>query len=296
MGFTLNIRFHGTIAMVPRKDKTKIHLLWGDFPEVKCVMPLVAYIRFPRYSWDERANKRTLGGPPPDVKPQYADFRHVRLGGEMLTLCACVAPHDQTLQVNDRFNPNSPSPTEPDLKSIHWVADMEKLNANAGNIKPGLLNVPPTDSPGLLARMDLTKGRFQTRGVDPVRARFRSDTGREVHTPIARETELTIDILDDEFILESTPILGGPHNPALDMKFRSGGQPTLNIMIGHEPLADIYKPTPPTLPPSEVQAIARREFGMYYMLCQHQPVDPVFPLTGDLGPGAYCMKSRFNAV
>lgn len=293
MGINLKIRTHGMIGWVasPNGDHITGLLCKAD----RGVVPdQTVYVRFPLANWDP-ANQRTPDGPPLIMlEEKFENQRHVVLSGERITIDAKNVKREHRdltiFQVKDK---RSAKPTSEDADSFFWIPDLKKLAPNHGNVNPAYFTDPLGARPKLLARVDFTLGLVKTAGVERVQVPFRKSRGRTVLMPIARELLLELEIEDDFFFLRSEGLDGTPDS-SKDMRFEATGQ--LELVIGNEPLADIYRTTPPIDPIDVVSQKASEEFKHYYSLCEIPPANPLLPhLAVRPGRETGCVHARYKA-
>ena len=295
---TVTVTFHGAVALVPNANNTQMRVLLGRFPPTEGVKPQVAYIRFPRSSYDPKKNSRQLVGPPPGTTGPAGSDAHVVLDGEFLSLQGIA---DKKFSPNIAKDPISDTPTALDEKSLHWLPHIGRVTPGAGTICPALMANPmsPATQPGLAARIDLTKGKLETDGVMREQVIFASPDGRDIPPQsIARAAVLTVNVSSDALTLKSSPLVKGVKFKSRDIRLAVPKNGHINVVIGNEPVEDIYVDAPqfPT-GDSKLQAEAEaREFGLYYNLSAQPPngTAALPQLTGKRPSGQLCAVGVFE--
>lgn len=294
---TVTVTFHGAIAFVPTPNSTQMRVLLGRFPDTEGVHPQVAYVRFPRSSYDKK-NSRTLVSPPAGTTGPAANDAHVVLDGEFLSLQGMT---DKSFQPNNAKDPNAKTPTAVDLKSLHWLPHISRVTPGAGTIAPELMVNPmnPGTQPGLAARIDLTKGRLETDGVMKDQVIFASPDGRDIEPQsLARAAVLTLTVNSGALTLKSAPLVKGTKAKNRDIKLNVPKNGHIDVVIGNEPVEDIYVDAPQfpaDVTKDEADAEAR-EFGLYYSLSAQPPngTAALPQLKGKRPSGQLCVVGVFD--
>lgn len=291
MAINLKIRTHGMIGWVasPKGDHMTGLLCKAD----RAVVPdQTVYVRFPVSSWDPNNQRATEGPPLIGLEEKLKNQRHVVLGRERITIDANPKRKHRVLSIFQDKDARSTKPTSADADSFFWIPDVEKLAPGHGDVNPAFFNDPTRVQPKLLARVDFTVGLVKTGGVERVQVPFRKSRGKTVLMPIARELLLEIEIEDDFFFLRSEGLDGSPDS-SKDMRFQGTGE--LELVIGNEPAADIYRTTPPIDPIDVVSQKALEEFKHYYRLCAVPPKNPLLPhLAVRPGRETGCVHGRYK--
>jgi len=281
MAFTLRLTVHGVLGCVERTDEGK-----PAFTVLCCEYEhnnekLVPFVRFPRDSY--KGTREILGNDP--------TLGHLILKKEYLTVQAEAEPEDAALKLNKNKDPISSTPTAFDAESLLWIPDIEKLADGYGTIQSAYFANPPKGSPELVARLDLTKGRVGTTGVERVLVPFTDGKRRA----IAREIRMQMKVQENYFTLKSRSLNGSSSQPE-DMVFTAEPDSTLDIVFGHDTKTSIYNPIPPIAPIDVIQDQAREEYRFYYTMRQNPPNDsPPLPLV-ESRPGGepFCSPSHFK--
>jgi hypothetical protein len=297
MGFKLRLRFHGSIALVPSQDKTRVTMLLGKFPQpdVPDEKKLVPHVKFLQGSL--QPTKRDVHEPPANSMGSD-DMRHVLLDdGELLTLKARVTGQ-QPLTLNENDDP-SPTPVRSTHFSLKWLPHVARIeDPPTGQIHPDLMVFPQDASSsdrGIVGRIDLDKGLLQTTGIlDPVLIDFVAPGRDTVTTAIAREAELLLDVDDDRVVLEADSLFQERQpnrDTARDMTFLANGAQELVITIGNEPADEIHQPIPTIRSDAQNDREVREEFRMLYrMSANRNPPNPRLPQVGGRRPsGNLCV-------
>lgn len=271
MGFKLRLRFHGSIALVPSKDKTRVTMLLGKFPQpdVPDEKKLVPHVKFLKGSL--QGNARNVFEPPPNSMGDK-DMRHVLLDdGEMLTLNAQVTGQ-QRLELDESDDP-SLTPVRSTNFSLKWLPHISVIeDEETGKIESALMVLPQPAAAerGIVGRIDLDKGLLRTTGIlDPVLIDFVAPGRPTVTTAVAREAELLLDVDGDRVVLESDSLFYGrspSRNGSRDMTFLANGAEELVITIGNEPRDEIHQPIPTIRPDDVNDKEVREEFRMLYRM------------------------------
>jgi hypothetical protein len=241
-----------------------------------------------------------MQSPPASAAAEFQSLRHFVLSDEYLTINARVARSQQTLVMNEAKDPISRNPVASvDELSLVWLPHIETITPGAGDVEPALLQVPVTVRPGLAARVDITQGLLQTNGTGPEHAvvDFVSNSRPTVSRAVAREIVLTLDVLDDFFILESRPLDGSTADATRSIRFDNvKGETAIRISIGNEPAEDIYAPEPQIVVDAELEAKETAlEFSQFYKLSRNTPADPGLPqIKGRRPSGNLCATGYFN--
>jgi hypothetical protein len=282
MAFTLRLTVHGVLGCVERMtDEGK-----PAFTVLCCAYEhdnekLVPFVRFPRHSY--KGTREILG--------DDSTLGHLFLKGEHLTVQAEAAPADAALKLNKNKDPISTTPTAFDAESLLWIPDIERLADGHGTIKSAYFANPPKARPELVARLDLTKGRVGTTGVERVLVPFTDGKRRA----IAREIRMQMKVQENHFTLQSRSLNGSSSQPE-DMVFTAEPDGTLDIVFGHDTKTSIYNPVPPIAPIDVIQNQAREEYRFYYTMRQNAPDDtPPLPLVSSRPGGEpFCSPSKFK--
>ena len=302
MAFTLELTFHGIIALVPTTDGETMRVLLSRFRPVPGVKDQVAYVRYADGTLQDPGTRKT-GAPPQEAPKVNANLRHVVLDGEYLTLVTEIDPNDAKLNVNMKDDPDDTAPTAIDRFSLIWVPEVERIMPGAGEIEPALLENPVKVKPGIAARIDLEYGRLATTGADAVEVPFGPPGQPPVlQQAVAREVQLKLDILDDSVTFASKPLDapngGAAPKPAGDLVFvKPQGATTMAIVIGNEPEEDIYQLMEPIQPSPNLQQDAALEFSLLYQLSKNKPATGNVPQVPGRHPsGQVCIGGRYTAT
>lgn len=301
MSYTVKIRFHGTVAVVRQDDR--VTLLLPRFDALGDVIPLTAYLRFPKAWYDGANTRETL--PPPPGKEHWADFRHVVLNeqsnnGELLKITADEFGDDSQQFLADFHTLGFDIPFPEDNESLHWIPTLDRLTPEANpRIDPALLGLPfaRQQSPTLAARLDPANGKLNTPGTIENQIKFvQAQTKSEKLENIARESILTFTVSAGSFYIESTPIDGSKADPGRTMKFTPPDNTTeVEIILGNEPADDIYAE------PEEMEIDLHaeetaKEFELFYRLCAVAIADPALPIGKNAGGKGGSHQLCANAV
>jgi hypothetical protein len=294
MGFTLTIRFHGTIALVPLDNNARACMLLPeyDLSEMEGLIPLVPYVRFPIKAYAS-AKTRAPIAPPPKKSQKLS---HVLLHHELLEIDAKFAAASAQFQPDFSKYPKAKDPTNTDCLSLHWLPHLERLTPGTGTIDPTLLKVPftRTQSPRLAARLDLKNGKLETPGVMAQSVTFISANSKsEQPVPMAREALLTAQIDGNTFALRSKPLDGSAKKGVNDMVFKVPNGGKLDLVIGNEPESDIY--AEPADMEFETAEEGAREFDLFYRLSKNPAPDRALPAGKNKGgPHQLCSLAVMN--
>ncbi len=301
MGFPLRLRFHGSIALVPSEDKTRVTMLIGKFKEpADAEKKFVPHIKFPNGSLKPNPKRKVYEPPANSIGDK--NLRHILLqDGERLTLNAKVIGQPLTLNENDDASPTPVRSTKFSLKWLPHIAETE--DEETGKIDPGLLGDQAEDDSerGITGRMDLTRGLLQTTGIlDPVLIDFVAPERPTLTTAVAREAELLLVIDDDRVVIESDSLFEGRQpnrDTSRDMTFLADGANELVITIGNEPGDEIHQPIP-TIRSDEVNdREVAAEFRMLYTFSVNKnPPNPRLPRVSGRRPnGNLCIIPVYNS-
>jgi hypothetical protein len=284
MGFTLKVLFHGTVALVRSEGQEAVPMLLARFENMQGVNPQVPYVRFALKNWSS-ATRREPEAPPATAQADLKEtHRHVVLDGELLHLD--IPEGNETLEIIDGHNPAFDRPFGDDVTSVHWLPHIERINPGAEIIDPVLLQRTAGASARLAARVDVKQGRLETSGASGPQVTFsREDGTGESRHSIARDSVLTIQVPGDHFILRSEPlddqisVRSGSENSEIsdgsnDMRFEANGDAEVEIIIGNEPLDDIFASPEPL----EITDEPAREFSLFYKLSSVPVPNPALPL------------------
>ena len=301
MGFTLKLRFHGSIALVPSADKKKVTMLIGKFKVASGMKELVPHIKFPKDSL--QSAERVVHEPPPD-SPGDKNLRHILLeDGELLTLKADSG--SQLLELDNSTDPFETKPVASTRFSLKWlphIAEIEPEDPEIGQIHPQLMNMPQQkNAPDRVVsgRMDLARGLLRTTGIlEPLLIDFVAKNRPKVTTAVAREAELVLDVAGDSLVIESHSLFDNTPHPA--MTFFANGAEELVITIGNEPEDEIHQPIPTIQPDGDNDIEAAEEFRTLYEFSSKKNKIDVTKLraprvTGRRPTGSLCVIPVFNS-